>query len=75
MARTSFGADVVPKAPEDPLFGLMAAFRSDPSPDKVDVSIGVYRDDAAKPWILPVIQKVSIFGARGPENTNQPPGR
>lgn len=34
---TSFPADAVPQAPEDPLFGLMAAYRADTSPDKVDL--------------------------------------
>ena len=34
---TSFPAEVVPQAPEDPLFGLMRAFKADESPDKVDL--------------------------------------
>ncbi|KAI0150733.1 aspartate aminotransferase [Xylariaceae sp. FL1272] len=54
---TSFPAETVPLAPEDPLFGLVRAFRSDEFPDKVDVSIGAYRDDNAKPWVLPVVKK------------------
>lgn len=57
MAATSFSADVVPQAPEDPLFGLMAAFRRDQDANKVDLGIGAYRDDNAKPWILPVVKK------------------
>ena len=36
-STTSFPADVVPQAPEDPLFGLMRAYRADESPDKVDL--------------------------------------
>lgn len=59
-----FTADRVPQAPEDPLFGLMAAYRKDSSDKKVDLGIGAYRDDNAKPWILPVVRKVfslSIF--------------
>ena len=36
-STTNFPSDVVPQAPEDPLFGLMAAFRADESPDKVDL--------------------------------------
>ncbi|KAI9652227.1 MAG: Aspartate aminotransferase, cytoplasmic [Alyxoria varia] len=56
-APTAFPTDVVPQAPEDPLFGLMAAFRKDESPQKVDLGIGAYRDDKAKPWILPVVHK------------------
>ena len=56
---TRFPENVVPQAPEDPLFGLMAAFRKDTSDTKVDLGIGAYRDDNAKPWVLPVVRKVS----------------
>lgn len=55
-----FAADVVPQAPEDPLFGLMAAYRADTFEKKVDLGIGAYRDDNAKPWVLPVVKKASI---------------
>jgi aspartate aminotransferase len=57
-STSSFAADVVPQAPEDPLFGLMAAFRRDTDPNKVDLGIGAYRDNNAKPWVLPVVKKV-----------------
>jgi aspartate aminotransferase len=53
-----FSVDVVPQAPEDPLFGLMAAYRADDFDKKVDLGIGAYRDDNAKPWVLPVVKKV-----------------
>jgi aspartate aminotransferase len=56
----AFTADLVPQAPEDPLFGLMAAYRKDTSPKKVDLGIGAYRDNNAKPWVLPVVKKVSL---------------
>jgi aspartate/tyrosine/aromatic aminotransferase len=56
----AFTADVVPQAPEDPLFGLMAAYRKDTSPTKVDLGIGAYRDNNAKPWVLPVVKKVGV---------------
>jgi aspartate aminotransferase, cytoplasmic len=59
---TLFTENVVPQAPEDPLFGLMAAYRKDTSDKKVDLGIGAYRDNNAKPWILPVVKKVSITG-------------
>ena len=61
MAATSFPADTVPQAPEDPLFGLMAAYRADSSDKKVDLGIGAYRDNNAKPWVLPVVKKVCQF--------------
>lgn len=60
-SSTSFQPDVVPQAPEDPLFGLMAAFRRDTDPNKVDLGIGAYRDDNAKPWVLPVVKKVRVI--------------
>lgn len=37
ILTTNFPAEAVPQAPEDPLFGLMAAYRADTSPDKVDL--------------------------------------
>lgn len=55
---SSFPADAVPQAPEDPLFGLMAAYRADTFDKKVDLGIGAYRDNSAKPWVLPVVKKV-----------------
>ena len=48
----------VPLAPADPLFGLMAAYKADTDPKKVDLGVGAYRDDNAKPWVLPVVKKV-----------------
>ena len=53
-----FTSELVPQAPEDPLFGLMAAYRNDEFENKVDLGIGAYRDNNAKPWVLPVIKKV-----------------
>lgn len=55
-----FDIDVVPQAPEDPLFGLMAAYKADTFVKKVDLGIGAYRDNNAKPWVLPVVKKVSL---------------
>ena len=63
---TVFSSDKVPQAPEDPLFGLMAAYRKDESEKKVDLGIGAYRDNNAKPWVLPVVKKVTIERTRPP---------
>ena len=57
--ESAFGPDIVPQGPEDPMFGLMAAYRRDDNPKKVDLGIGAYRDDKAKPWVLPVVKQVS----------------
>ncbi|GAP91953.1 putative aspartate aminotransferase [Rosellinia necatrix] len=56
-SATSFSADIVPQAPEDQMFGLVAAFKADKHPDKVNVSAGAYRDNDGKPWVLPVVKK------------------
>lgn len=55
---TVFTTENVPQAPEDPLFGLMSAYRKDTFEKKVDLGIGAYRDNNAKPWVLPVVKKV-----------------
>lgn len=55
---SAFGADKVPQGAEDPMFGLMAAYRKDQDSNKVDLGIGAYRDDNAKPWVLPVVKQV-----------------
>lgn len=36
----------------------MAAYRKDTNEKKVDLGIGAYRDNNAKPWVLPVVKKV-----------------
>jgi len=66
-SATNFPADVVPQAPEDPLFGLMRAFRADESPDKMDLGIGAYRDDNGKPWVLPVVKKADEILRNNPD--------
>jgi aspartate aminotransferase len=62
-----FPAERVPQAPEDPLFGLMAAFRRDTAENKVDLGIGAYRDDNAKPWVLPVVKKADEIIHKDPQ--------
>ncbi|KAF2395786.1 putative aspartate protein [Trichodelitschia bisporula] len=64
---TPFVASIVPQAPEDPLFGLMAAYKADTSPQKVDLGIGAYRGDDAKPWVLPVVKKADDLIRSDPE--------
>lgn len=46
-------------APYDEVFALMADFKNDPSPDKVSLGAGVYRDNEAKSWRLPAVKKVA----------------
>lgn len=43
--------------PPDPIIGLNEAFLKDPSPKKVIVGVGAYRDDAGKPYVLPSVRR------------------
>ncbi len=42
-------------APADPILGLSAAFKSDDNPNKINLGVGVYQDDAGKTPILPSV--------------------
>lgn len=55
-----YSAENIPRAPKDPIYGLMDAYEADQSPEKVDLGVGAYRDENGKPWILPVVQKVCV---------------
>ena len=41
----------------DPILGLMAAFRADPDPRKVDLGVGVYRDEHGEPPVLETVRR------------------
>jgi aspartate aminotransferase len=40
----------------DPILGVMAAFRADSDPHKVDLGVGVYRDDAGETPVLAAVR-------------------
>ncbi|XP_050049202.1 aspartate aminotransferase, cytoplasmic isoform X1 [Dermacentor andersoni] len=48
----------VEAAPPVEIFALMRAYRADAFPQKVDLGVGAYRTEEAKPWVLPVVRKV-----------------
>lgn len=48
----------VEEAPADALFALVARHKADTFEKKVDLSVGAYRDNDGKPWILPVVKRV-----------------
>ncbi len=43
--------------PVDALLALMMEFKQDPTPTKIDLGVGVYKDDAGLTPILPVVKK------------------
>ncbi len=49
--------DQIEAAPVDPILGLMDAFRADPNPHKINLSVGVYQDDFGQTPILAAVKK------------------
>jgi aspartate/tyrosine/aromatic aminotransferase len=45
------------RIPEDPILGLMAAFRADSHPEKVDLGVGVYRDARGETPVLEAVRR------------------
>jgi len=50
----------VQAAPPIAIFALSRAYQQDTNPKKVDLGIGAYRDNTARPWVLPVVRKAQI---------------
>jgi aspartate/tyrosine/aromatic aminotransferase len=49
------------RAPPDPIFGLKEAFKRDPNPAKINLTVGVYKDGEGK---TPVFRSVKLAEAR-----------
>lgn len=49
--------DVLPQLPADPILGLSAAYKQDPNPNKVDLGVGVYKDEQGRTPILSSVAK------------------
>lgn len=49
--------EIVAAAPPDPILGLGDAFQKDPRPGKINLTIGVYRDDAGRTPILKSVKQ------------------
>jgi aromatic-amino-acid transaminase len=47
----------VEKAPPDPILGLTTAFKADPNPNKVNLGVGVYKDENGNTPILACVKK------------------
>ena len=45
------------RLPEDPILGLMAAYRADESARKVDLGVGVYRDERGQTPVLECVRR------------------
>ena len=47
--------------PYDEAYRVLQAFSQDPSPEKITLGAGVYRDDNGKPWTLPSVKLVMFI--------------
>lgn len=47
--------------PADPILGLMATYRADPNPLKVDLGIGVYKDEKGNTTVMTAVKKAEEF--------------
>ena len=56
------------RLPEDPILGLSAACKSDPNPDKVDLTVGVYKDESGATPVFEAVRKAQ-FTLTGEEAT------
>jgi aromatic-amino-acid transaminase len=47
----------VARVPDDPILGLMEAYRRDPNPARLDLGVGVYKDDAGHTPIMQAVKQ------------------
>lgn len=47
----------IERRPPDPILGLSAAYKSDSNPNKVDLGVGVYKDDSGNTPIMTAVKK------------------
>ena len=47
--------------PTDPILGLMAAFKADTNDKKIDLGVGVYKDEQGQTPVLKAVKKAEEF--------------
>jgi len=50
--------EAVQQAPPDAILGLSEAFRNDPNPSKINLAVGVYKDDSGQTPVLDSVQEI-----------------
>ena len=53
--------EVLPQLPADPILGLSAAYREDSNPNKIDLGVGVYKDENGHTPILSAVAKAQTI--------------
>ncbi|CAN8071859.1 unnamed protein product [Agarophyton chilense] len=46
-----------PRGPEDAILGVTLAYNADPNPNKINLGVGAYRDDAGLPVVLDAVRQ------------------
>jgi aspartate/tyrosine/aromatic aminotransferase len=49
--------ETIETAPADPILGLTEAFNQDPNPEKINLSVGVYKDGSGKTPVLETVKE------------------
>jgi len=57
LPEIDFMFDRLNAVPPDPILGIISAYAADPSPTKIDLGIGVYRDEQGNTPILECVKK------------------
>ncbi|BDF94912.1 MULTISPECIES: amino acid aminotransferase [Pseudoalteromonas] len=52
---------VLKPLPTDPILGLMAAYKQDTNPNKIDLGVGVYKDEFGNTPVLSAVKKAEAF--------------
>ena len=53
--------DQLQPVPTDPILGLMAEYKADTNPNKVDLSVGVYKDEQGNTPVLQAVKQAEAF--------------
>ncbi|MGJ8682277.1 aromatic amino acid transaminase [Paraglaciecola sp.] len=53
--------EVLPQLPADPILGLSTAFKADTNPNKIDLGVGVYKDEEGRTPILNTVAKAQTI--------------
>jgi aspartate aminotransferase len=56
-AKQHSAFDAAVFVPPDPIFEVTKRFNADQDPQKVNLGQGTYRDENAKPWVLPSVRE------------------
>lgn len=65
---TNLFSNLEPK-PDDPILGISSAYRADPRPEKVNLSVGMYLDDSGE---VPLFRSVAEAEKRLLERASAP---